>query len=548
MVVQTIDIRPQPGFQEEFLSSPADIVIGGGSAGAGKTFALLLESSRHRDVSDYGAVIFRRTFPEITQEGGLWDETFKLFPYFGARPNMTKMFWDFPSGARVSFKHLQHESDLLNYQGGQFALICFDEITHFTKKMFLYMLSRNRSTCGVRPYIRATCNPDPDSFVAELIEWWIEQNPDAPMYVDAEGRLRGFGYPIYERCGVLRYFVVDGDSYVWGDNPEEVIAKCPHIFNTPKLAGIDARDLVKSITFIPGSIHDNEKLLSENPAYLANLLSQDEDTKNRLYYGNWKVRLDNMMLFEYPKISDIFTNIIWNPVKFPNRNDPSQRHFITIDHARFGRDLCVITAWIGWRAVEIHVLSKSDTNDILRVIRELRLKYKPIPASNIICDQDGIGVIDALNCIQFFGASSPYPENNKNNSENITNDPKEKLKSSGKRLETRYENRKTQYYFHLAGVVNSGSIHVNLENIYVDGRLAKTIKINGKTYDIKSLIRDDLRVVKRANPDADVKKIKITSKEEMKNANGGRSQDFGDNFMLRSHFDLAPTIKYAKNA
>jgi hypothetical protein len=527
MLEPSIDIRPQPGFQEDFLSSPADIVIGGGSAGAGKTFALLLESARHRDVADFGAVIFRKTYPEITQEGGLWDECFKIFPYFGARPNMTKLFWDFPSGARVSFKHLQHESDLLDYQGGQFALICFDEITHFSKKMFLYMLSRNRSTCGVRPYIRATCNPDPDSFVAELIEWFIEQNPESPNY----------GFPIKERFGQLRWFVVDGDSYVWGSTPDEVIAKCPHIFNTPKLAGRDARDLVKSLTFIPGNIHQNQKLLDADPGYLANLLSQDEDTKQRLYFGNWKIRLDNMMLFEYPKISDMFTNIV-PPV-------PRERHFITIDHARFGRDLCVITAWIGWRAVEMHILTKSDTNDILRVVRQLRVKYKPIPASNIICDQDGIGVIDALSCIQFFGAAKPFPENNANNPEQ---QQRERLRTSGKKLETKYDNRKTQYYFHLSTRVNAGDIHVTTENIYVDGRLAKSIKLNGKTYEIKYLIREDLRVVKRANPDADITKIKITSKEEMKNALGGRSTDFGDNLMLRSHFDLAPTIKYAKSA
>jgi hypothetical protein len=31
------------------------------------------------------------------------------------------------------------------------------------------MTSRNRSTCGVRPYIRATCNPDADSWVADFL-------------------------------------------------------------------------------------------------------------------------------------------------------------------------------------------------------------------------------------------------------------------------------------------------------------------------------------------------------------------------------------------
>jgi len=62
------DIRPQPR-QETFLSSPADIAIFGGSAGGGKTWALLLEPLRHINNKDFGAVIFRRTIPEITHEG-----------------------------------------------------------------------------------------------------------------------------------------------------------------------------------------------------------------------------------------------------------------------------------------------------------------------------------------------------------------------------------------------------------------------------------------------------------------------------------------------
>ena len=36
-------IGPQPGPQQLFLSSPADIAIYGGAAGGGKTFAELLE-------------------------------------------------------------------------------------------------------------------------------------------------------------------------------------------------------------------------------------------------------------------------------------------------------------------------------------------------------------------------------------------------------------------------------------------------------------------------------------------------------------------------
>jgi hypothetical protein len=54
-------IRPQPGPQERFLSTPADIAIAGGAAGGGKTWSLLLEPIRHSGNGKFGAVIFRRS-------------------------------------------------------------------------------------------------------------------------------------------------------------------------------------------------------------------------------------------------------------------------------------------------------------------------------------------------------------------------------------------------------------------------------------------------------------------------------------------------------
>ncbi|WP_234891282.1 terminase large subunit domain-containing protein [Sinorhizobium meliloti] len=184
---QTI-IRPQPGPQTAFLVSPADIAIYGGSAGGGKTWALLMEPLRHIANPQFGAV-FRRSTVQVRNEGGLWDESEKLYPAIGASPKEHVLQWSFPSGASVSFAHLEHDKTVLNWQGSQIPLVCFDELTHFSAKQFWYMVSRNRSMSGVRPYIRATCNPDADSWVAELISWWIDQDT---------------GLPIPERAGVLR--------------------------------------------------------------------------------------------------------------------------------------------------------------------------------------------------------------------------------------------------------------------------------------------------------------------------------------------------------
>jgi len=155
-MAEQIEIRPQAGPQENFLATEADIAIYGGAAGGGKTWALLLEPLRHIHNPEFGAVIFRRTYPQIRSEGGLWSESSTIYPAMGGQPRESILDWTFPAGGRIKFAHMQHEINRLDWQGAQIPLIEFDELTHFTKEQFFYMLSRNRSTCGVRPYIRAT--------------------------------------------------------------------------------------------------------------------------------------------------------------------------------------------------------------------------------------------------------------------------------------------------------------------------------------------------------------------------------------------------------
>lgn len=263
-------IRPQPGPQETFLGSSADIAIYGGAAGGGKTWALLMEPLRHIANSGFGAVFFRRSTVQVRNEGGLWDESEKLYPIIGATPREHVLSWEFPTGATVSFAHLEHDKTVLNWQGSQIPLICFDELTHFSQKQFWYMVSRNRSMCGVRPYIRATCNPDADSWVAEFIAWWIDQET---------------GLPITERAGVVRWFVRINDALVWADDPAELEEKHPGI--PPK-----------SATFIPAKLTDNAALMAADPGYMANLLALPKVERERLLGGNWKIRAAAGLLFK----------------------------------------------------------------------------------------------------------------------------------------------------------------------------------------------------------------------------------------------------------
>jgi Terminase large subunit, T4likevirus-type, N-terminal len=134
------------------------------------------------------------------------------------------------------------------------------------------LLSRNRSTCGVRPYIRATCNPDADSWVAEFLAWWID--PES-------------GFPIPERAGVLRYYVRVSGKIIWADRPEDLVQHLPPPETLPP--GVDPPRPI-SVTFIPASVFDNPALLQVNPEYLAWLLSLPLLESERLLGGNWKIR------------------------------------------------------------------------------------------------------------------------------------------------------------------------------------------------------------------------------------------------------------------
>ena len=262
-------VRPQPGAQARFLGSPADIAIYGGAAGGGKTWALLMEPLRHLGNPGFGAVVFRRSTVQVRNEGGLWDESERLYPRFGGIGLKSRLAWRFASGAAVRFAHLELDKTVYHWQGAQVPLIGFDELTHFSAPQFWYLVSRNRSLCGVRPYIRATCNPDADSWVAAFIAWWID--PDS-------------GLPIPERSGRLRWFVRDGEALVWADDPGTLKASHPA---TPP----------KSLTFVPVRLADNAVLAAADPGYLANLMALPAVERARLLDGNWKVRPAAGLLF-----------------------------------------------------------------------------------------------------------------------------------------------------------------------------------------------------------------------------------------------------------
>jgi predicted phage terminase large subunit-like protein len=259
----------QPGPQTAFYQTEADIAIYGGAAGGGKSAACLIDAIRFIEkVPNYNCVFFRRTFPEIFNPGALFDESQRWYPLLGGEANLVKARWIFPKNEKIQFAHLQHEKTLTQWHGSQIARLYFDELCTFTEKQFWYLLSRCRTILPIKPQVRATCNPDSESWVADLLEWWIGDD----------------GLPIKEKSGVLRWFIRVNNNLVWGDSKEELGLQYPAI--PPK-----------SLTFIPASIYDNKILLENDPDYLANLYALHEIDRQRLLLGNWKIKPEAGVVF-----------------------------------------------------------------------------------------------------------------------------------------------------------------------------------------------------------------------------------------------------------
>jgi hypothetical protein len=496
MATDITRIRPQEGFQMKFLSSPADIAIGGSAAGVGKTYSLLLEPLRNIEVPGFGGVIFRRTGPQIRNEGGLWDTSMTIYPNVGAVPKETFLEWQFSENVKVKFSHLEHEKNIFDWQGSQIPYIGFDELTHFTKKMFFYLLSRNRSTCGVRPYVRAVCNPDPDSWLSEFLQWWIDQDT---------------GFPIPERDGVIRYMLRDGERFIWGDTVEEVMEAGKYLIGPLiEKSGIDPREFVKSVTFISGSIYDNKELLKADPGYLANLLAQDDQTKSQLLYNNWKVVISENDIYDYSSFVGMFDNVL--TVRTGDK-------CITADIALKGSDKFASGVWDGDELIDLVIMDKSDGKQVIDTIVNQAQNYK-VPNNKIIYDNDGVGgYIDGFihGAVPFVNGATPI----------------ETKGEDGRKIKENYFNLKTQCYYHSGNSVNAGKYKVSQ-------------RVASMMYDEKSTVRQQFikerGAIKRDKVDQDGK-LRIIPKAQMKVILNGKSPDLMDMFMMKEMTKLKPQRK-----
>lgn len=148
--------------------------------------------------------------------------------------------------------------------------------------------------------MRATCNPDPDSWVADFIAWWIDQET---------------GYPIPERSGVIRYFVRHLDHIYWADTKTELREQTKDI--------IPEEDFhPQSFTFIAAKLEDNPALTTKDPGYRGRLLALPLVERERLLGGNWKIRHTAGTMFRTDWFTFIDRSEVPEKMKILNIGEP----------------------------------------------------------------------------------------------------------------------------------------------------------------------------------------------------------------------------------
>ena len=137
--------------QRQFIEAQADEVLFGGAAGGGKSYGQLIDALLYAlRYPGSRQLVLRRTLPEL--EKSLIRASLSMFPRSLYRYNAAQHVGQFHNKSLIDFGYCDQERDVYRYQSAEYDVIRFDELTHFTESMYLYLLSRLR---GANPFPKA---------------------------------------------------------------------------------------------------------------------------------------------------------------------------------------------------------------------------------------------------------------------------------------------------------------------------------------------------------------------------------------------------------
>jgi len=231
--------------QDLFINSQAFETLFGGAAGGGKSYGQLVDALLYAlKYPKSKQIIFRRTFPDL--ERSIIRTSLEFYPKEVASYNSSKHIWRFKNGSIIDFGYIDNENDVYQYQSAEYDVIRFDELTHFTEYMYVYMISRCR---GANPY---------------------------PKYIKSSTNPGGVGH-----SWVKERFIDIGEPNT--------------IHNIKQEDGTTT-----SRIFIPSLVQDNLFLMANDPDYLKRLQNLPEKEKKALLYGEWDI-FDGQFFTEFKR-------------------------------------------------------------------------------------------------------------------------------------------------------------------------------------------------------------------------------------------------------
>lgn len=341
-----------------------DVLCVGGGAGGGKSFTCLMKSLIYIKDPAARVLIVRQSYPALKISGGLWDESFNVYPHFGGEAKIQRLTWQFPNGATIQFAAMPEK--LSEWQGLQASHILVDESAEFKEDQIIFLLSRLRSAkYKGKTNLTLTCNPDNASFLFNWVKYSLDEDTGVPK-VGTEH--------------ITNWFVSLNGKIYWGDSPESLYKEHG--------AGMTmGKDFIpKSFRFIPMTVHDNPVLVKNNPAYLANLQAQSHINKLRYLYGSWTAKDVGAMYFnrdwcevvKFPPTNRVAAVRAWdlagterNPM---SRDNPDYTAGVLLSKDAFGtyyvEDCVRFQKRIDGVLREIVETSKHDGSDVLVSIPE----------------------------------------------------------------------------------------------------------------------------------------------------------------------------------
>ena len=215
--------------QMAFINATQDEVLFGGAAGGGKSYGQIVDTLIFAlKYKGSKQLILRRTYPEL--EKSIIRTALGLYPQSAYKYSTSKHTITFENGSFLDFGYCDSENDVYRYQSAEYDVVRFDELTHFTEHMYLYLISRVRGANGYPKQVKSSTNP------GGLGHGWVK------------ARFIDIGAP-----------------------------------DTPHKAKNGTR------IFLPSKVQDNKFLMQSDPDYIKRLRNLSKRDRRALLDGDWDI-------------------------------------------------------------------------------------------------------------------------------------------------------------------------------------------------------------------------------------------------------------------